>query len=237
MRPWPTRPCAATPPRCAAAAEGADVNAAQGDGMTALHWAASRGDRGEAQMLLYAGARVDAATRNGTTRRCTSRREGNAPVVKVLLDAGADATAAHDVRRARRRCTSRPRPGTWRRSRPCSTTARRSMRATAAWGETPLMWAAAYNRVPGDPGCCWRSGADLKATSRVEDIAEQEADERTGSRCAIAGRRAQGGRAAADRGVAGAGAADCRSRVDAAPVVAALAVARWRRGPAGVRWR
>ncbi len=32
--------------------QGLDVNAAQGDGMTALHWAASRGDAELAQMLL-----------------------------------------------------------------------------------------------------------------------------------------------------------------------------------------
>jgi uncharacterized protein len=36
---------------------GADVNAAQGDGMTALHWAATHGDAELARMLLYAGAR------------------------------------------------------------------------------------------------------------------------------------------------------------------------------------
>ena len=45
--------------------QGLDVNAAQPDGMTALHWAAQRGDAGGAQMLMYAGARVDAVTRNG----------------------------------------------------------------------------------------------------------------------------------------------------------------------------
>ena len=34
--------------------KGADVNAAQGDGMTALHWAAMKGDAELAQMLIYA---------------------------------------------------------------------------------------------------------------------------------------------------------------------------------------
>jgi ankyrin repeat protein len=37
--------------------EGADVNAAQGDGMTALHWAAMHGDASQARMLISAGAR------------------------------------------------------------------------------------------------------------------------------------------------------------------------------------
>ncbi|NIP80977.1 MAG: hypothetical protein GWM90_17875, partial [Gemmatimonadetes bacterium] len=37
-------------------AEGADVNAAQGDGMTALHWAAERGDPDLAVLLIEASA-------------------------------------------------------------------------------------------------------------------------------------------------------------------------------------
>ena len=45
--------------------EGADVNGAQGDGMTALHWAALNGDAELASMLLYAGANVGAKTRIG----------------------------------------------------------------------------------------------------------------------------------------------------------------------------
>ncbi len=45
--------------------EGADVNAAQGDGMTALHWAARSGDAELTRMLLYAGANVKANTRLG----------------------------------------------------------------------------------------------------------------------------------------------------------------------------
>jgi len=35
---------------------GGDVNGAQGDGMTALHWAAMHGDAALAETLLYAGA-------------------------------------------------------------------------------------------------------------------------------------------------------------------------------------
>ncbi|MEY4093175.1 MAG: hypothetical protein RLZZ53_374, partial [Acidobacteriota bacterium] len=58
-----------TPPRVADAAErgdiaavkallkdGADANAAQGDGMSALHWAAERGDAALAEVLIVAGA-------------------------------------------------------------------------------------------------------------------------------------------------------------------------------------
>ena len=45
--------------------EGADVNAAQGDGMTALHWAAVRNDVAMARLVLYAGANVASTTRLG----------------------------------------------------------------------------------------------------------------------------------------------------------------------------
>src|ERR1051325_469834 len=65
--------------------QGADVNAAQGDGMTALHWAAVRGDADQAQMLIYAGARLEALTRNGHyTPLHLATRAGKPAVVKAL---------------------------------------------------------------------------------------------------------------------------------------------------------
>jgi ankyrin repeat protein len=75
-----------------------DVNAAQGDGMTALHWAALKGEADMAKVLLYAGANVRATTRLAAyTPLFMAAKSGNATVVKVLLDAGADAkTAALD---------------------------------------------------------------------------------------------------------------------------------------------
>src|SRR4051812_15485774 len=45
--------------------QGGDVNAAQGDGMTALHWAAMNADGSLASILLAAGANVRATTRLG----------------------------------------------------------------------------------------------------------------------------------------------------------------------------
>jgi len=71
--------------------QAADVNAAQGDGMTALHWAAIKNDADLAKTLLYAGANVRAATRIGSyTPLILAARNGAADVMAPLLDAGAD---------------------------------------------------------------------------------------------------------------------------------------------------
>ena len=73
---------------------GADVNAAQGDGMTALHWAAELGLADLAETLIAAGAFVDAVTRLGDfTALHVAARAGHGSVVRALVGAGADVTA------------------------------------------------------------------------------------------------------------------------------------------------
>ena len=73
---------------------GADVNAAQSDGMTALHWAAADNRIEIARTLLYAGAAVRATTRlGGYTPLHLAARSGNAEIAGILLDAGADPNA------------------------------------------------------------------------------------------------------------------------------------------------
>ena len=75
-------------------AEGADANTAQGDGMTALHWAAERGHAAVADMLLAAGAAVEAKTRLGSyTPLHLASRSGYGSITSALLDAGADPRA------------------------------------------------------------------------------------------------------------------------------------------------
>ncbi len=75
--------------------DGVDVNAAQGDGMTALHWAALSNDGETAEMLLYAGANVQAATRLGAyTPLILATRSGHPAMVEALLNAGADVNQA-----------------------------------------------------------------------------------------------------------------------------------------------
>lgn len=78
--------------------QGGDVNAAQGDGMTAIHWAALANDLELAETLLYAGANVKATTRIGSyTPLVLASRSGSAPMVERLLAAGSDANVVTDT--------------------------------------------------------------------------------------------------------------------------------------------
>ena len=69
---------------------GADVNAQQADGATALQWAAYRGDAKLAELLLKAGAKPDLANRDGATPLWLAAARGDAAVVEALLKGGAD---------------------------------------------------------------------------------------------------------------------------------------------------
>jgi ankyrin repeat protein len=72
----------------------ADVNGAQGDGMTALHWAATKDDLDMARALLAAGADPKAVTRIGEiTPLFLACTQGDAALVEALLNAGADPKA------------------------------------------------------------------------------------------------------------------------------------------------
>ncbi|MGV3708690.1 MAG: ankyrin repeat domain-containing protein, partial [Gemmatimonas sp.] len=71
---------------------GSDVNAPQGDGMTALHWAAYRGDSALANLLLLRKASVSAVTCIGRhTPLHVAAENGSSAVVRLLLRAKADA--------------------------------------------------------------------------------------------------------------------------------------------------
>jgi len=73
---------------------GADVNAAQGDGMTALHWAALRNNADLATTLAYAGANLEATTRlGGNTPLHLASRQGNTIAIEALLEAGSNVNA------------------------------------------------------------------------------------------------------------------------------------------------
>lgn len=148
--------------------QGADVNASQGDGMTALHWAAVNGDASMARVLVVAGARLEAATRNGNyTPLHLAARAGRAAVAQALLDAGANVNAATTSGGARplHFAASQGDVATMQvlLARGATVDVRES-----AFEQTPLMWAAANDRAKAIDVLV-RAGASLKAMSRVED--------------------------------------------------------------------
>jgi ankyrin repeat protein len=148
--------------------QAADVNAAQADGMTALHWAALRDDAALAQTLLYAGANVKATTRlNAYTPLLLAAKDGRASVIDPLVKAGADVNG---------RTSNGTTPLMF-------AAASGSMNAVMALvdrgadvnakepvrGFTAIMFAAASDRAPVVNALAQR-GANLRATTSVVDI-------------------------------------------------------------------
>ena len=68
----------------------ADVNVAQVDGMTALHWAVYYDEADVATLLVRSGADVNAQNRYGVPPLSLAASNGSAALVRLLLDAGAD---------------------------------------------------------------------------------------------------------------------------------------------------
>jgi ankyrin repeat protein len=148
--------------------QAADVNAAQGDGMTALHWAAMKNDPDLARTLLFAGANVKAATRIGAyTPLILAAREGYATVMAVLLAAGADVNSK----------TANATTALMLAAQSGSTDAVAILLDGGAdlnakepvRGLTAVMFAAASNRAP-VIDLLARRGADVKATTSIIDL-------------------------------------------------------------------
>ena len=148
--------------------QGADVNAAQGDGTTPLHWAARRGDVELAQMLLYAGANVRATTRlGGWTPLLMAAQVGHAKMIEVLLNAGADLRAAtvHGATPLMLAAgAGNPDAVKLLLSKSGDVNAAETTR-----GETALMFATAYNRIDA-MRLLIDAGADVKRQSKIFDL-------------------------------------------------------------------
>src|SRR5712672_3858772 len=69
---------------------GADVNAAQGDGTTPLHWAVYKIEADLARALLARGAKPDVINSYGSSPLAEAAKVGNARLVGMLLDAGSN---------------------------------------------------------------------------------------------------------------------------------------------------
>ena len=154
----------------------ADVNAAQGDGMTALHWAARNGHTEMATVLLRAKANVKAVTRLGAlTPLLLAAEAGSAEVVQALLAAGADAraVAATGVTALHYAALSGSAPAV-------SALLDRGSDPNARepeWGQTPLMFAAARGRTDA-VRVLLRHGADAAIAAKVVDLMDLTAEDR-----------------------------------------------------------
>lgn len=139
---------------------GVDVNAAQVDGTTALHWAAYNDDAETIGLLLRAGANVNAVNRYGVPPLAQACINGNAAIVKLLLDAGADANAT--MKGGETVLMLAARSGNVQAvkallARDASTKSRERL------GQTALMWAAAEGHA-GVIRALIEAGAELNAT-------------------------------------------------------------------------
>jgi ankyrin repeat protein len=157
--------------------DGADVNAAQGDGMSALHWAADRGNAELAELLIYAGANTSAQTRIGQyTPLHLAGKSGSAAVAKALLRAGAVVDA--------RSSNSGATPLHMAAASGSAETVNVLVDAKADLnareneaGQTPLIFAAGLNRVEAIKALLAR-GADASITTKVIDVPKFDALDR-----------------------------------------------------------
>ena len=125
--------------------EQVDVNAAEVDGTTALHWAAYRGDAETARLLLAAGARTGLTNRYGVTPLALAAERGEARIVGALLEAGADPNATLPEGETVLMAAARAGDVDTLRlllAHGADVAARESWR-----GQTALMWAAAQNHA------------------------------------------------------------------------------------------
>ena len=123
----------------------ADVNAAQPDGTTALHFAVSRSDLSSVELLVRSGANVRAANRYGVTPLQLASTNGHVAIVERLLAAGADPnTAMPDGETVMMTAARTGAVGV------ISALAAAGANVNArerTKGQTPLMWAAAENNA------------------------------------------------------------------------------------------
>ena len=173
--------------------DGADVNTAQADGMTALHWAAQKGDVELAKVLLYASANVRATTRiGGYTPLLIASRNGDAAMIDTLLTGGADANNA----------TTNGTTALMLASAAGKVDAVKLLLAKGAdvnarenvKGETALTFAAAFGRTDVVRELTAHK-ADVSATTKVQDLAAFAKEEQERLIAERGGLQGRGGRA------------------------------------------
>jgi ankyrin repeat protein len=150
--------------------EGADVNAAQADGTTPLHWAAYQLDADLVERLLKHGARANTANRYGASPLAEGVKAANSAIVALLLEAGADADSADQDGETALMLAART-GSTQVAERLIAAGA--DVNAREAWrDQTALMWAA-EGAFPELVALLIEYGADVRARAAANDWGSQ----------------------------------------------------------------
>lgn len=145
----------------------ADVNAAEVDGTTPLHWAADVDNLAAADLLIKAGAKVQVANRYGVTPLWLACVNGSAPMVQRLLSGGADPNTAMPEGDTALMTASRT--GNVAAIR-ALLTRNANVNAVETWkGQTALMWAAAANNAAA-VGALIEAGADVHVRTKYRTV-------------------------------------------------------------------
>jgi len=144
--------------------QGADVNALEADGTTALHWAGYRDDLESADLLIRAGAKVNAANDLGVTPLWTACENANAGIVQRLLQAGADPNTA--LLSGETLLMTAARTGNADVVKQLLAKGAKVNAKESAHGQTALMWAVAQ-RHPAVVEALLANGADFRARTNV----------------------------------------------------------------------
>ena len=144
----------------------AEINTAEADGTTALHWAVHQNDFELVDRLIKAGANVKATNDYGVTPMSEAAVIGNGVLLDRLLKAGADVESANADGQTALMVVART----------SSVDAARvllrhgaKVNAVERWrGQTALMWAAAQNQ-PAMVKALVAAGADVNARSTVNN--------------------------------------------------------------------
>jgi ankyrin repeat protein len=142
----------------------ADVNAAEPDGTTALHYAIQRADGETVDLLIAAGADAKAVNRYGISALHVAATIGSAPILARLLQAGAPADSATSEGETALMAAARNGD-----AESVKLLVSRGARvdATEGWkGQTALMWAAAENNAAAMQVLI-DAGANVRARSKA----------------------------------------------------------------------
>jgi len=148
----------------------ADVNTAESDGTTPLHWAVYQNDLDLVDRLIKAGANVKAANDYGVTPMSEAAVVANAALIDRLLKAGADVESPNADGQTALMVVART---SYVEAASSLLKHGAKVNAVERWrGQTALMWAVAQNQ-PAMVKVLVAAGADVNARSTVNNWERQ----------------------------------------------------------------